>query len=812
MRDGHAELVGPYVLLAEIARGELSTVHLAKRHGGLGFQRLFALKRLKPALTQSLDHAELLLDEARLVSGIQHANIASVLDVGADAGSFVVMEYIEGETLDTLLSRAGREGDQERAPRFILPPIVDVLHALHALHKASDYTGQPCEIVHEAPRARHILVGVDGAARLLDFSQVRGRGVRPSRARSERLKVAYMAPEQALSPEQVDLRADLFIVGVTLWESLTGERLFAADTDEQTFQNLLHRRIPRPSEVGVRPPSCFDGICLRALERDPKNRYASAAEMARELHDEAINQALYATPAELGAWVRRLAGQQLRERRQQAGNDNPSSGAILLDTPSPGIGPHGPPEAPEQVEDNPYATGRIHGGSCARVSLDGAGDNDKTPAFGTRRGLTGPDDDAPTGQRPQLSAAQLAAPGRLPLDERVRAATLPVIRGTSSLPPAPLARPASPVPPAHSGLYGAASQLEQTVVAHPVVTESVDPDQTQSTLFVPALPGARRDSSAPSPGAYSHVEGARRPRPAAGAKPRAKPSFASARAHEPLWGGSVHFDPERGQATFDDESTSRRPSLPPESSSARASGPATRPSRPGSLTELGFRAPSGPAAIPEVPVGVPHRPFSPAQMPSAVGRDGPWSPPVQPEPVMVIQPFAGPTTDSLSPATRDSEPRVIDSWLPRGFGMWLGSAALAAIIMLAAGVGLWQWVATRQLPTQVSETHTAGAPRLPTAVAEPSAAQAGEAAATRAQDVLPIQTADAGVELGKADVVSGEPAVAGSPLTRPAVRKPPAGAARAVVKTAGPALGAAARKQPAGARAKLPSDLPANPY
>src|SRR5688500_8319121 len=88
-REASGELVGPYVLLAEIARRELSTVHVAKKHLALGFQRLYALKRLKPGLAQSLDHVELMLDEARLVSGIQHANIASVLDVGADAGCFL---------------------------------------------------------------------------------------------------------------------------------------------------------------------------------------------------------------------------------------------------------------------------------------------------------------------------------------------------------------------------------------------------------------------------------------------------------------------------------------------------------------------------------------------------------------------------------------------------------------------------------------------------------------------------------------------------------------------------------------------------
>jgi serine/threonine protein kinase len=216
-------LVGPYRLLAEIGRGDLAALHLAKKHSALGFQRLYALKRLKPALAGSLEHVELLLDEARLMSSIHHANIAGVLDVGTDAGSYVVMEYVEGENLENLLARAGAA----RHARYVVPPLVDTLHGLHALHTATDDVGELTSVVHQAPRARHVMVGIDGTARLIDFSQVRAPNVRPSRCRSDRLKVAYMAPEMALHPDGVDLRADLFVVGITLWEALTGERCTA---------------------------------------------------------------------------------------------------------------------------------------------------------------------------------------------------------------------------------------------------------------------------------------------------------------------------------------------------------------------------------------------------------------------------------------------------------------------------------------------------------------------------------------------------------------------------------------------------------
>ena len=113
-RRESSELAGSHLLLAEIGRGELTTVYLAKKHGALGFQRLYALKRLKPALAHSAENVALLLDGARLVSGIHHANVAGVLEVGTDAGTYVVMEYVEGENLEVLLARAGTA----RHPRY----------------------------------------------------------------------------------------------------------------------------------------------------------------------------------------------------------------------------------------------------------------------------------------------------------------------------------------------------------------------------------------------------------------------------------------------------------------------------------------------------------------------------------------------------------------------------------------------------------------------------------------------------------------------------------------------------------------------
>jgi serine/threonine protein kinase len=715
-----SELVGPYVLLAEIGRGELTTVYLAKKQGVLGFQRLYALKRLKPALVRNADSIELVLDEARLVSGLHHANIAGVLDVGTDGGNYVVMDYVEGENLELLLARSGAA----RHPRYIVPAFVDALNGLHALHTATDADGEPFAIVHQAPRARHIVVGVDGTSRLVDFSQVRGKDVRPTRARSDRIKVAYMAPEQALHPDGVDLRSDLFIIGVTLWEALTGEHLFGADTDELTFQNMLHRRIPRPSDVGLRPPRCFDAICMRALERDPKSRYPSAQEMARDLRDTAINQALYATASELGQWVRQLAGSDLRKLRKLAGQEPPSSGGILLETPVAGVDLSGLRRASGQADgsglarlsdglvvlpskaeadarepgaaDNPYATGRIYGGSEARVRREGLPE-DRTPALGMRRDKPLPreeEDDDPTGPRALPGAAGPV------YDARARAETVPLAAAAAG---------------------GGA-----------VVRADGDQDETNPAVFVPARPGARRDTNRPSPGSYSQVDGTRRQSKTRA--PNTELEIPNAKALLAAEARGSAREQNKETPAFEEADTTLRPQLAPrpedevtpapkrraetksyvaarfnaetsdKAASVEAGGSAREQNsqrRSGGVTEhpptYVQRRDSSPTRmeIPVGPVGSPHRPFAPERMPEVAraprGSSHPFDMPLE---AGAAGMNAGVLPDSLTPpasAARTAPPDAPP--MARPSALWLVSGVLAAIILLALGVGLKQWVA-----------------------------------------------------------------------------------------------------------------------
>jgi serine/threonine protein kinase len=728
-REPSSELLGPYALLTELSRGELTTVHLAKKHGPLGFKRLVAVKRLRPQYSGHEDSVGLLLHEARLTGGLRHANLVGVLDVGSEGGCYVVSDYVEGENLERLLGRAGAAGD----PRYVLPILIDVLNGLHAVHNAFGEDELPLHMVHQAPCARHILVGVDGIGRLTDFSQMQARSIAPSRVRSERLRVPYMAPEQALNPERVDHRADLFIVGITLWEALTGERLFAGDSDERAFQNLLHRRIPRPSEVGFRSPRIFDAVCMRALERDPAARYGSAYEMARDLRDAALNQALYAPPGEIGAWVKRIMGRDLADRRRKLG-DMDSQEISLASTRAGGFldALHG---------EDPYRTGRIYGGSHSMtMNEDGFSvDPDKTPSLGVRRG-TFPipnDDDADRTAPRFLGFSGTLEAGVPAASPRTRISTLPY--GAFSDEPGPTPDPAA-VPTASAG---------SAVVERPKVdprdyssSDVLDAEHTQPGTFVPSAVGARRhDSKVPSPGAYSQVAAGRRSQ-----APRAPGSVMASAPEVRVDARAPVSERDRKRtprslpppaAAFEDLDTGRfdsmpaRPSAPPSALGRGTAFPAVMSQQPASDTRATSRPPpyprrsqpaleTGPALVtrqdsvpnrrllPAEPVGLPHAPALTAEplaaSPAAEGLPKTFEAlrqSVPPGTALVLSPVNVP--NSLTPPNR-SEHTLPPAENPpaRSAGVWVLSGVLAAIILLAAGVGLRQWAG--------SEPHAAASP------------------------------------------------------------------------------------------------------
>lgn len=308
--------LGRYEILTQLASGGMASVYIARAQGVAGFERLVAIKVLHPHLAYEQEFISMFLDEARLAARIRHMNVVPTLDMSDSPGDgyFLVMEYIEGDHLGALLGCAAKQG--ERLPRpFVCRVLVDTLQGLAAAHRLTDENGNPLKLVHRDVSPHNILVGTDGIARLTDFGVAKA-DVRMASTRAGQFKgkLSYMAPEQASSSE-TDQRSDLFSVGIILWESLTGRRLFKGESNAATLNKLLNEAVVKPSILwpDLEP---FDAVVMKALHRDPEWRFQSADEFGEAI-DLASGRNGVAKTRDVAQVVRTLDAEKLQEERQR---------------------------------------------------------------------------------------------------------------------------------------------------------------------------------------------------------------------------------------------------------------------------------------------------------------------------------------------------------------------------------------------------------------------------------------------------------------------------------------------------------------
>jgi eukaryotic-like serine/threonine-protein kinase len=292
-----------------IAAGGMATVHIGRLRGAAGFSRTVAIKRLLPQFACNPEFEALFVHEARLVARIQHPNVVATLDVVADAGELVlVMDYVPGETLARLMLAAA--ACSERVPaRIALAIVRDALSGLHAAHEARDRRGEPLDIVHRDVSPQNLIVGSDGVTRVLDFGIAKAAtSIELTREGLVRGKAAYMAPEQ-LSGGAVTRRADIFALGVVLWEMLVGERLFPGGTRPELASGG-DGRVTSPRERGAPIEPALDAIVMRALAPRAEERF----ETARQMLEQISPSFELASREEVATWVAESASEDLKRR------------------------------------------------------------------------------------------------------------------------------------------------------------------------------------------------------------------------------------------------------------------------------------------------------------------------------------------------------------------------------------------------------------------------------------------------------------------------------------------------------------------
>jgi serine/threonine-protein kinase len=278
---------GKYTLLCKLATGGMGELFVARQTGAGGFEKLVVIKRLLPHLAEDAHFVAMLLDEARIAARLSHPNVCQVYDLGeAEGHYYIAMEHLEGVPASMLLRRARRVA--QRLDVGLAAAILrQTCDGLHHAHDLTDSDGHSIGLVHRDVSPSNLFVTSTGVVKVLDFGVAKSQdALARTHTGALKGKYAYMSPEQVLG-NPVDRRADVFSLGVVLFELLTAQRLFWRDSEYKMFQAIVEDPIPSLLELrpGLSPPVAH--VALRALSRDPDRRFPSARDMGEAL-DEAI--------------------------------------------------------------------------------------------------------------------------------------------------------------------------------------------------------------------------------------------------------------------------------------------------------------------------------------------------------------------------------------------------------------------------------------------------------------------------------------------------------------------------------------------
>jgi serine/threonine protein kinase len=323
------ERIGRYELLIELARGGMAELFLGRLHGAGGFAKLVAIKRILPHLAQDKQFKEMFLNEGRIAANLSHPNVCQVFELDEVEGElFLAMEYLDGVSWDQLVREIAPGNFAMRLSIGIIAQACEGLHYAHALR---DVEGNTISIVHRDVSPQNLFVTVDGVCKVLDFgvSKVMADGPR-TRSGVIKGKLPYMAPEQ-IRGEPLDGRADIFALGVCIWEALTAQRLYDRPSDFMIWKAITEEDVAPITTHWPECPPALDAVVRRALDRDRDKRFATARDFADALR--AAAGLLPCSLAEIAEAVKARCGHAILERQRQVATAVSAKRSILdLDT------------------------------------------------------------------------------------------------------------------------------------------------------------------------------------------------------------------------------------------------------------------------------------------------------------------------------------------------------------------------------------------------------------------------------------------------------------------------------------------------
>ncbi len=687
---------GPYLLLERVSVGGMAEVYKAKEYGVEGFERTVAVKRILPHVAEDDEFIAMFKDEAKIAVQLAHGNVAQIYNLGNEQDSFyIALEYIAGRDLRAIFQKGQQAGKPMPVPQ-VCYVIMKICEGLDYAHNKKDKYQRPLNIIHRDVSPPNILVSFEGEVKLIDFGVAKAAG-RASRTQAGILKgkFGYMSPEQVRGMP-LDRRSDVFSVGVVLFETLTGHRLFQAETDFATLEKVRAVDVPRPTSLNPEIPKPLENIIYKALAREPEQRYQSSIELHDELQAFMFAQGMFYSRKDLAGWMRTQYAREI-ELEKEKDKAQASLRPEMFETPTAGANDTGTPGPRRQRK-----TMMMPGGSSPPPPPPSSGPPPPPPPRGARPRASGAGAAPPQRTPSPPTAAHQSVPIGPPMPNRkVKRKTMAMGNSRANLPPppgskrrddptipvgsslerasaVPLARPKPKARPASTSSYAAVDQDAEF---------DWDDDELETRLF--------DDEGPQSPGGAGAGGGGNRV------------ATPGENRDEPVIGGAIAA-PQPSPA---DEAPQPRASVtvvPPSADPQPA--PVHQQHAPAPIHQQHAPAPihQQPAPAPMAATSMPGAPAPGASMSAPMSAQGLHGPHAGPHggPQGLHGPHAGPQGPhgpEVAPATIDYDERPAN----KGTTGAIIGILVAVIVLLVAGFGAYL-VLNRDTETTVAASSAAG--------------------------------------------------------------------------------------------------------
>jgi TonB family protein len=297
---------GQYVLLEKIATGGMAEVWKARMRGAEGFQKIVAIKKILPHLSDNQEFIEMFVDEAKLAAQLNHNNIVHIYDLDKVGDSYyIAMEYVDGHDLKNILKQAHERG-QPMTVEVALFITAKIASALDYAHRKRDFDEKDLSLVHRDVSPQNVLISQEGDIKLCDFGIAKAASkASHTQVGALKGKLQYMSPEQA-SGKLIDKRSDIFALGTVLFEMLTSRKLFTGENEISILEQVREARVVPPSQFNDEVTADIDRVVFKTLQKDPAARYQTAGDMARDIDAILYNFKPTPTSADLAIYMHHI--------------------------------------------------------------------------------------------------------------------------------------------------------------------------------------------------------------------------------------------------------------------------------------------------------------------------------------------------------------------------------------------------------------------------------------------------------------------------------------------------------------------------